>query len=335
MALQKETEMSEDDPFLENIPTIGITEASPNHVNADHFFTTALIMHLQNEKKTVTDPNTTSFNDSIYSQNALNTSNHSNNLLLPSRRRTKSRRLSESSSASTIIVSRRIVKRCRFLGLDMCCTPKYGWIIGYGILIWLLLLVGCQQIFKGEILENKNQNGVRTQPYRVFSLSIFAQLITSSILIYGLVNRETKFFIPALILNCYEILAHLVIVFSISLCYYGDFNTTRFLRRFKWFSIYAFDTSELWPTTETTVNFLKFNLTTAEKNKCNDYEAFRQFLVNMVVILLYVGLTYGLNNYRLRLICRKIKKERKRMERIDQEKVKFGKRGDDFKFSDV
>lgn len=338
MALRKDTEITEDDPLLENIPKIGITEASPNHVNADHFFTTALIMHLQNEQKPFTDQNTTSFNDSVYSQNAMNTSNHSNNLLLPSRRKNCSnRKLSESSNTSTIIVSRRIVKRCRYLGLDMCCTPKYGWIIGYGILIWLLLLVGCQQIFKGEILEKKNENGeisVIGEPYRVFSVSIFAQLVTSSILIYGLVNRKTEFFIPALLLNCYEVLAHLVILFSISLCYYGDFNTTGFLRRFKWFSIYAFDTSELWPTTETNVNFLKFNITTAGKNECNVYEAFRQFLINMIVILLYVGLTYGLNNYRLRLILRKSKKERKRLNRMDESRTKLSNR-EDCAFSDV
>ena len=174
MELRKDEEITEDDPLLENIPKIGITEASPNHVNADHFFTTALIMHLQNEQKPFTDQNTTSFNDSVYSQNAMNTSNHSNNLLLPSRRKNCSnRKLSESSNTSTIIVSRRIVKRCRYLGLDMCCTPKYGWIIGYGILIWLLLLVGCQQIFKGEILEKKNQDGeisVIGEPYKVVFL---------------------------------------------------------------------------------------------------------------------------------------------------------------------
>jgi len=347
MALRKDTKISEDDPFIENIPTIGITEATPNHVNADHFFTTALIVHLQNEQKSViTDPNTTSFHDSLYSQNAFNTSNHSNNLLLPQRRRTKSnrteRRLSESSNTSTIIVSRRIVKRCRYLGLDMCCTPKYGWIIGYGILIWLLLLVGCQQIFKGEMLEEKNENGEISVTgeskikNRVFSLSIFAQLITSSILIYGLVKRKTEYFIPALILNCYEVLAHLVILFSISLCYYGDFNTTGFLRRFKWFSIYAFDTSELWPIEETNVNFLKFNITTAGKNECNVYEAFRQFLVNMLVILLYVGLTYGLNNYRLRLNLRKSKKEKtKRLDRIEENTVLKSNKRDDCSFSDV
>merc|ERR1712178_227826 len=102
---------------------------------------------------------------------SVTTENSQHHLLLPKRRISKHRNISESSNVSTIIYQRKIVKRCRFLGLDMCCTPKYGWIIGYGILIWVLLLVGCQQFFKGEKLPENSYN-------RVFSLSIFFQIIT-------------------------------------------------------------------------------------------------------------------------------------------------------------
>ena len=77
--------------------------------------------------------------------------------------------------------------------------------------------------------------------------------------------------------------------------------------------MYAANSNELWPVKDTKVNFLKFELTTSEKNQCNDFKAFKQFSANMLVIVLYVGLTYGLNNYRLRLNARKIKKNNRRM----------------------
>ena len=79
--------------------------------------------------------------------------------------------------------------------------------------------------------------------------------------------------------------------------------------------MYAANSNELWPITDTKVNFLKFEITTSEKNQCNQFVAFKQFTVNMLVILLYVGLTYGLNNYRLRLNARKMKKNRKMINR--------------------
>lgn len=276
------------------IPLVEVTQATPKHVNQDQFFANLLVWHEIMKQQNVKP-------DSV-NASSFHGDNSNQYLLAPRRsKRVKSNSVSSDAgsaySQSTIVIQKRLVKRCRFLGIDTCCSPKYGWIIGYAILCWILMLVGLQQLFKG------------ASP--VLSISILIQLASAGLLFYGIVKRQTIYFIPSLVMNCYELVAHIVIMFAISLCYYGNFKTMGFLEAMKWISVYSFDAYELWPNPgEPHKNTVVVpGLFKAEfEDECNDFEAFIQFAWNIVVIILYVGITYGLNNYRIRLNARLAKR---------------------------